>query len=39
MKDLSIFIICFILSFNAYAQTTIDSVRVNDSMDLQRLRS
>jgi phosphatidylserine/phosphatidylglycerophosphate/cardiolipin synthase-like enzyme len=31
MKKLSVFIVCFILSFNAYAQTTIDSVRVNDS--------
>jgi phosphatidylserine/phosphatidylglycerophosphate/cardiolipin synthase-like enzyme len=31
MKPLSVFIICFILSFNAYAQTTIDSVRINDS--------
>ena len=31
MKKLSIFIVCLFLSFNSYAQTTIDSVRINDS--------
>jgi hypothetical protein len=31
VKKLSVFIVCLFLSFNFYAQTTIDSVRINDS--------
>ena len=31
MKILCVFIVCIFLSFNSYAQTTIDSVRINDS--------
>ena len=31
MKKLSVLLVCLFLSFNSYAQTTIDSVRINDS--------
>jgi hypothetical protein len=31
MKKIFILIVCLFLSFNSYAQTTIDSVRINDS--------
>jgi len=31
LKRLCLLIVCLILSFNSYSQTTIDSVRVNDS--------
>jgi phosphatidylserine/phosphatidylglycerophosphate/cardiolipin synthase-like enzyme len=31
LKELSVLLVCLFLSFNSFAQTTIDSVRINDS--------